>query len=880
MDPNDLEGGERPEDFPTGRSDSVTILINDGEGGPNGDGGDIESGEGGGGVFLSEDDRKKIEQLPTRIQGRARSRTAFGRVGAPPPSRMIRDTENLDEEHHSFAEVRYHQHQREMAHDVLEMDRRIFYKSFASELDLVGLESGGESASELPRTDTAISEEEFEEGMKNVVAAGGSEIDLVFMEERDPKVLLPSFKLAEASRSIIREAFEKGSVILNLQKHTLRGITHAMLEDLENRNLLSKKEVNEATKSVEDQESEFREAFAHSYNVVFGTVESLDQPVVSFAKLHTGVNFDAPDGTYTIFFFMILTSSNQISDYRFSLGHTLSNLMSDDDFHTGAWVAHDRKGLLTAYDKYLNALDEPEESIEKEDKFTEDSKKYLGLTWTRKFAGGLMEDFRRKLPWYVSDWKDGFTTKALSAVLVLFLACFTPAVAFGGLMDKVTHGNIGVAEMVLATSICGIVFAVFSGQPLVVLGGTGPMLIFTGVLYDWSERLSMDFLAFYGWVGIWIAVILIICALADAAALNRFCTRFTDEIFAALISLLFIYEALKDLVLIYGEGDEAVSFYCTIIMFGTHYLASTFKNMPQSPLLRHWAREFLADFGTILCVALMTGFSYLFPDVHIARLDVPDEFGTTNGRGWLVNLGNIDIGGALIALFPAVFASVLLFLDQNITARIVNRTDHKLKKGPGYHLDMLVLGILVFVCSLFGLPWLVAATVNSLVQVTSLATVEEIQDGQHVKKTFLQLQENRLSATGAHLLIACMLPILFIVRVIPMSVLFGLFLFMGVTSLQGNQFFERMKLWFFDPAHYPQNHIVRNVPLKTIHKFTALQLLCLAVLWAVKMTILAILFPLFILLLIPLRALIVKFISPEFLEILDWEEEGPPPSIQ
>jgi hypothetical protein len=455
------------------------------------------------------------------------------------------------------------------------------------------------------------------------------------------------------------------------------------------------------------------------------------------------------------------------------------------------------------------------------------SKKNVGLAWTRRFAGGLMEDLRRKLPWYCSDWKDGFHLKALGAILVLFLACFTPAIAFGGLMDKVTKGNIGVSEMVLATALCGCLFAVFSGQPLIVLGGTGPMLVFTGVLYDWSVRLSLDFLAFYAWVGIWISVILLLCALLDAAALNRFCTRFTDEIFAALISILFIYEALKDLFEIYDEGDEAVSFYCTIIMFGTHSLASLFKDMRQSSLLRNWAREFLADFGTALSVILMTGFSYLFPDVHIARLDVPDEFGTTNGRAWLVDLGGIGIGGILIAIFPALFASVLLFLDENITARIVNRSDHKLKKGPGYHLDMLVLGILILICSLFGLPWLVAATVRALTHVTTLATVEEIQEGAHVKKNILQVRETRMSAFGAHGLIACMLPILSVLRVIPMSVLFGLFLFMGVGSLRGNQFIERLKLWFFDPAHYPQNHVVRNVPLKTIHKFTALQLFCL-----------------------------------------------------
>jgi hypothetical protein len=125
-----------------------------------------------------------------------------------------------------------------------------------------------------------------------------------------------------------------------------------MLEDLENRNFLSKKEVVEAEESIVEQESEFREAFAHSYNVVFGTVETLENPVVAFSKLHSGVNFDAPDGSYTIFFFLILTSSRQIMDFRFSLGHVISKLMSDEDFHTAAWIAHTRKELATAYERY------------------------------------------------------------------------------------------------------------------------------------------------------------------------------------------------------------------------------------------------------------------------------------------------------------------------------------------------------------------------------------------------------------------------------------------------------------------------------------------------------------------------------------------------
>ena len=45
---------------------------------------------------------------------------------------------------------------------------------------------------------------------------------------------------------------------------------------------------------------------------------------------------------------------------------------------------------------------------------------------------------------------------------------------------------------------------------------------------------------------------------------------------------------------------------------------------------------------------------------------------------------------------------------------IINKRDNKLRKGPGYHLDLLITGIMVIFCSLLGLPWLVAATVRSI----------------------------------------------------------------------------------------------------------------------------------------------------------------------
>ena len=106
-----------------------------------------------------------------------------------------------------------------------------------------------------------------------------------------------------------------------------------------------------------------------------------------------------------------------------------------------------------------------------------------------------------------------------------------------------------------------------------------------------------------------------------------------------------------------------------------------------------------------------------------------------------------------------------------------------------------------------------------------------------------------------------------------MAVLYGLFLFMGVVSMSGNQFFERLSLWLKDPDLYPVTHYIRRVPRWAIHAFTGLQLVCLGVLWFVKSSSLGILFPVFIALLVPVRLLAGQYFAPEYLAALDAEEE-------
>lgn len=497
------------------------------------------------------------------------------------------------------------------------------------------------------------------------------------------------------------------------------------------------------------------------------------------------------------------------------------------------------------------------------------------LEWSGRFAGGFLNDIKRKLPHYRSDFKDGLHSSVGGATLFLFFAALANAIAFGALTGIMTNNEIGIIEMLVVSAVGGIIFALFSGQPLTILGGTGPIVIFTGLLYTICGQLKLPFLTVYAWVGIWSGIILLISAFTDASVLMKYFTRFTDEIFAALISVIFIVEAIKDIASTFGPTGFGLSsaFFSVILALGTFILSRSLKSFTKTPYLRKWLRTFISDFGPALAILIMTAIALNFSSVQLSTPKVPETFGTTSGRAWQVDLFNVPTWVIFAAIGPAILASILLFLDQNITTRLVNSPDYKLKKGGGYHLDMAIVGLLVLVASLFALPWIVAATVHSLNHVKSLALTKiKILEGGAKQEVVTGIRENRLSPLLIHLMIAGSIFLLSYFGYIPMAVLFGLFLYMGLTSLAGNQFFDRLMLWVTDPKLIPKTHYTRHVPLKSIHKFTLIQLACFVALWVLKASKLGLLFPLMIAALVPINIWINRFFPPNHIKALLAEE--------
>merc|ERR1719207_158533 len=171
-------------------------------------------------------------------------------------------------------------------------------------------------------------------------------------------------------------------------------------------------------------------------------------------------------------------------------------------------------------------------------------------------------------------------------------------------------------------------------------------------------------------------------------------------------------------------------------------------------------------------------------------------------------LNGSPILAILFTAIPAVGLTILGYLDQNLTSMLINRKDHNLKKPPAYHLDLLVCGLIVYpVCGFLGLPFTHAATVRSITHLKSLTDYEtqHLGDGQ-VKQKPARVAEQRMSNFGIHLLIGLSLVLTKVLQLLPMAVLYGVFLFMGVGSMAGNELFERLELLLvWDSSKFPKH---------------------------------------------------------------------------
>ncbi|XP_005617339.1 anion exchange protein 4 isoform X5 [Canis lupus baileyi] len=560
------------------------------------------------------------------------------------------------------------------------------------------------------------------------------------------------------------------------------------------------------------------------------------------------------------------------------------------------------------------------------------------LQRTGRLFGGLLQDVRRKASWYPSDFLDALHPQCLSAVLCIYLATVTNAITFGGLLGEATSGAQGVLESFLGTAAAGATFCLMAGQPLTILSSTGPVLVFERLLFSFSRDYSLDYLPFRLWVGIWVATFCLALVATEASVLVRYFTRFTEEGFCALISLIFIYDAVGKMLSLtsaypiqspgspaYGcfcqypdpGGNESqwtrtepkdrddissmdlglvnasllppiecarrgghprgpnchtvpdIAFFSLLLFLTSFLLATALKHVKTSRFFPSVVRKVLGDFSSVLAMLLGCGLDS-FLGLATPKLTVPSEFKPTlPGRGWLVSpFGTNPWWLSVAAALPALLLSILIFMDQQITAVILNRAEYKLRKGAGFHLDLFCVALLMLLTSVLGLPWYVSATVISLAHMDSLRR-ERRTCALGEPCSFLGIREQRLTGLVVFILTGTSIFLAPVLKFIPMPVLYGIFLYMGVAAMSSTQFTKRVQLLLMPAKHQPDLLLLRHVSLSRVHLFTAIQLACLGLLWIIKSTPAAIIFPLTLLGLVGVRKALERVFSPQELLWLD-----------
>lgn len=177
--------------------------------------------------------------------------------------------------------------------------------------------------------------------------------------------------------------------------------------------------------------------------------------------------------------------------------------------------------------------------------------------------------------------------------------------------------------MIAAIAWCGIFYSLAGGQPMMINGGTGPVLAFTEILYKMSESMDVPFLTLNACIGIWVCIYMVLAAVTDLNRIISLCTRFTDEIFSFLIALIFIINAIGSPfsntgVLHYFDMDHkahdpyedqdyyshwASALLSLIVFIGTTQLAFQLRKFKFSPFLpNQTCRNSMTDFAVVISI--------------------------------------------------------------------------------------------------------------------------------------------------------------------------------------------------------------------------------------------------------------------------------------
>ena len=431
------------------------------------------------------------------------------------------------------------------------------------------------------------------------------------------------------------------------------------------------------------------------------------------------------------------------------------------------------------------------------------------LLWLRsfKYVGyGVLNDVRTRLPYYKSDFTDAWNYRVVPSTTYIFFTNLLPAIAFAQDMFDKTENSYGVNEVLMSLAFAGVAFGLFSGQPLCIVGVTGPISIFSYTVYELIGPRGTPYFPFMCWIYLWSMIFHFILAFTNSVSFLKIISLYSCDVFGFFICVVYIQKAIQLLNGQFHHVDLASGYASVMIALlmvacgvGSHIFGSQLHYF--NPVVR----KIFVDYGVPASVIFFTGFIHFggfLEKTELARLPITKSFaptlsGEARPHGWFIHfwpLENISVGDVFLAVPFAILLTFLFYFDHNVSSLMAQLKEYPLKKPSAFHWDFALLGLTTGIAGILGFP-----APNGLIPQAPLHP-ESLVVHDHRTGKALSVVEQRITNTVQGIMTFAMMsrPFLVVLGLIPQAVLSGLFFIMGITGLHGNIITNRIRYLFMD----------------------------------------------------------------------------------
>eukprot|EP00808_Paulinella_micropora_P029033 g8457.t1 len=542
-----------------------------------------------------------------------------------------------------------------------------------------------------------------------------------------------------------------------------------------------------------------------------------------------------------------------------------------------------------------------------------DKEMMKSFSW-KQLGAGLMDDIRTRLiPYYISDFRDAFDTQCLSSIIFIFFACLTPAITFGGVMGLSTGGRIGVfnLDFLAVYPWIGIWISFFT--TLIVLTNASQLVKY---ITRFTEDAFAALIAFIFLLGAFTSlhklrlkfplVILMFGTFALAYFLRgthssryglrpirSFLSKFAMPITIVTTAIHGdppMLKVLPKLSPTFELHSKLVSFWPYVWDdLGSYPLARAWRKgetfrlgLPLLPLINSptngvkkppgYHLDLLICAGVILLCSLL-GFPWMVGATvrSIAHEQSLTRYEVRTSVGRFIVIQAHKVTNMVCDSYEVAAKSV------EYMKKIQSPPPKKGTCTARTSVTYFFLSILNKIHYDYALDE-EAAGVSTSDPIKAPKSIT-MALGKIVPKSVVEQRVSSLMVnhiTSIHISVHVLIGLVALygrkaMSYIPLPVLYGVFLYMGVTATAGNQLVDRCLMLLTDPGKRSNEPYALHCSYWVIAKFTFIQLASIVVMIVIQRSSIAIVFPLLTILLIPLRWSLSRFriFTQKELELLD-----------